>query len=173
MLSIQKLFGRDGKFYDLLEASAQQADTSVHHLVALLEKSTGYTIISVVPPSESDLVEGFGVGNAHIGVLRFLEREGFQIRAIAGSSFGGLVACFYAAGFNPDEIEQIFARVDQSRQRVGQHLHRVDRERRDDRLGRLGRFDWRLSRGRRCRGGAGRQRRASPFFLPGAAGTLR
>lgn len=38
MLSIQKLFGRDGKFYDLLEASAQQADTSVHHLVALLEK---------------------------------------------------------------------------------------------------------------------------------------
>lgn len=58
---------------------------------------------------------GGSKGNAHIGVLRFLEREGFQIRAIAGSSFGGLVACFYAAGFNPDEIEEIFARVDQSR----------------------------------------------------------
>ena len=38
MLSIQKIFGRDGKFYDLLEASAQQADTSVHHLVDLLTK---------------------------------------------------------------------------------------------------------------------------------------
>ena len=38
MLSIQKILGRDGKFYDLLEASAQQADGSVHHLVALLEK---------------------------------------------------------------------------------------------------------------------------------------
>src|SRR6266545_2287121 len=38
MFSIQKLIGRDGKFYDLLEASAQQADSSVHHLVALLEK---------------------------------------------------------------------------------------------------------------------------------------
>jgi len=38
MFSIQKLLGRDGKFYDLLEASAQQADSSVHHLVALLEK---------------------------------------------------------------------------------------------------------------------------------------
>src|SRR5213075_94976 len=38
MFSIQKLIGRDGKFYDLLEASAQQADGSVHHLVALLEK---------------------------------------------------------------------------------------------------------------------------------------
>ena len=38
MFSIQKLFGRDGKFYDLLETSAQQADSSVHHLIVLLEK---------------------------------------------------------------------------------------------------------------------------------------
>src|SRR5437867_9070374 len=38
MLSIQKIFGRDQKFYDLLEASAQQADASVHHLIGLLEK---------------------------------------------------------------------------------------------------------------------------------------
>jgi uncharacterized protein Yka (UPF0111/DUF47 family) len=38
MLSIQKILGRDQKFYDLLEASAQQADASVHHLIALLER---------------------------------------------------------------------------------------------------------------------------------------
>src|SRR3954453_490819 len=38
MFSIQKLIGRDEKFYDLLEASAQQADTSVHQLIGLLEK---------------------------------------------------------------------------------------------------------------------------------------
>src|SRR5918997_7086508 len=38
MFSIRKLLGRDEKFYDLLEASAQQADASVHHLVALLKK---------------------------------------------------------------------------------------------------------------------------------------
>jgi uncharacterized protein Yka (UPF0111/DUF47 family) len=38
MLSIQKILGHDQKFYDLLEASAQQADTSVHHLVDLLAK---------------------------------------------------------------------------------------------------------------------------------------
>ncbi len=56
---------------------------------------------------------GGSKGNAHIGVLRFLEREGFHIRAIAGTSFGGLVACFYAAGFTPDDIEEMFARVDQ------------------------------------------------------------
>src|SRR5919205_4312779 len=38
MFSIQKLIGRDQRFYDLLEASAQQADTSVHQLIALLQK---------------------------------------------------------------------------------------------------------------------------------------
>jgi len=38
MISIGRLFGHDTKFYDLLEASAQQADTSVHHLVDLLAK---------------------------------------------------------------------------------------------------------------------------------------
>ena len=38
MWSIQKILGRDQKFYDLLEASAQQADASVHHLIALLER---------------------------------------------------------------------------------------------------------------------------------------
>ena len=38
MFSIRKLLGNDDKFYDLLEASAQQADTSVHHLVDLLSK---------------------------------------------------------------------------------------------------------------------------------------
>jgi len=58
---------------------------------------------------------GGAKGNAHIGVLRFLEQQGFRIRAIAGSSFGGLVAGFYAAGFSPDQIEEIFAHVDQSK----------------------------------------------------------
>jgi uncharacterized protein Yka (UPF0111/DUF47 family) len=38
MFSIRKFLGHDEKFFDLLEASAEQADSSVHHLVALLEK---------------------------------------------------------------------------------------------------------------------------------------
>jgi uncharacterized protein Yka (UPF0111/DUF47 family) len=38
MFSIRKLLGHDEKFFDLLEASAQQADSSVHHLVDLLAK---------------------------------------------------------------------------------------------------------------------------------------
>jgi uncharacterized protein Yka (UPF0111/DUF47 family) len=36
MISIRKFLGHDEKFYDLLEASAKQADSSVHHLVDLL-----------------------------------------------------------------------------------------------------------------------------------------
>ena len=36
MFSIGRFLGHDQKFYDLLEASAQQADSSVHHLVDLL-----------------------------------------------------------------------------------------------------------------------------------------
>jgi NTE family protein len=58
---------------------------------------------------------GGAKGNSHIGVLRFLEQEGFRIRAIAGSSFGGMVACFYAAGFRPAQIEEIFSSMDQTR----------------------------------------------------------
>jgi uncharacterized protein Yka (UPF0111/DUF47 family) len=38
MISIGKILGHDEKFFDLLEASAQQADSSVHHLVDLLGK---------------------------------------------------------------------------------------------------------------------------------------
>ena len=38
VISIRRFLGHDEKFYDLLEASAQQADSSVHHLVDLLGK---------------------------------------------------------------------------------------------------------------------------------------
>ena len=38
MISIRRWLGHDEKFFDLLERSARQADSSVHQLVALLEK---------------------------------------------------------------------------------------------------------------------------------------
>src|SRR5512143_1574107 len=75
--------------------------------------------ITSSPKKEMEIAVALGgggaKGNSHIGVLRFLEKQGFRIRAIAGSSFGGLVACFYAAGFSPDQIEEIFTQVDQSK----------------------------------------------------------
>jgi NTE family protein len=54
-------------------------------------------------------------GNAHVGVLRVLEREGFRVRAVAGTSAGGIVAAAYASGYTPDQMEAIFAGVDQSK----------------------------------------------------------
>jgi len=56
-----------------LAPSSTQPEPSVlaagKTLTALLEKSTGYKFISVVPPTETDLVKAFGDKNAQIGLL--------------------------------------------------------------------------------------------------------
>ena len=44
------------------------------------------------------LGSGGARGLAHIGVIRALERQGWRIGAIAGSSMGALIGGFYAAG---------------------------------------------------------------------------
>jgi len=54
-------------------------------------------------------------GYAHIGVLRCLLAEGFRIRAIAGTSAGGIIAAVYAAGYSPDVMEEMFSKIDQSK----------------------------------------------------------
>lgn len=56
---------------------------------------------------------GGAKGNAHIGVLRRLEQEGFRIKGIAGTSYGGLIAVLYAAGYRPNDLETMFAGLDQ------------------------------------------------------------
>lgn len=56
---------------------------------------------------------GGAKGNAHIGVLRRLEAEGYRIRSVAGTSFGGIIAVLYAAGYSPKEIQAAFEGVDQ------------------------------------------------------------
>ncbi len=59
-------------------------------------------------------LSGGGVkGFAHIGVIRVLEREGYRIRGVAGSSAGGLVGALYALGFSPDEMEKRLRDIDQ------------------------------------------------------------
>jgi NTE family protein len=57
---------------------------------------------------------GGAKGNAHIGVLRRLENEGYKIRSVAGTSYGGLVAVLYAVGYSPNEIQTIFESTDQT-----------------------------------------------------------
>ena len=56
---------------------------------------------------------GGSKGNAHIGVLKVLEREGFRVRAVAGTSAGGMAASAYAAGCKPDQLEAHMSQVDQ------------------------------------------------------------
>src|SRR3989304_4706868 len=43
-------------------------------------------------------------GLAHIGVLAELERAGYRIAALAGTSIGGVMASLYAVGLSPDDI---------------------------------------------------------------------
>ena len=57
---------------------------------------------------------GGAKGNSHIGVIRRLEKEGFRVRGVAGTSFGGLIAVLYALGYAPDKIEETFASLDQT-----------------------------------------------------------
>jgi NTE family protein len=57
---------------------------------------------------------GGSKGMAHMGVLRCLENEGFEIQALAGTSAGGIVGALYAAGYTPDVIIERFTQVDQS-----------------------------------------------------------
>lgn len=53
-------------------------------------------------------------GYSHIGVIRRLEQEGIRIRAVAGTSAGGIIATLFAAGFSPDDMEDRLSKLDQN-----------------------------------------------------------
>jgi len=57
---------------------------------------------------------GGSKGFAHLGVLRCLEKQGYKICAVAGTSAGGIVAAIYAAGYSPQEMIEKFQQADQS-----------------------------------------------------------
>jgi NTE family protein len=54
-------------------------------------------------------------GGAHVGVLKALEELDIPIHCIAGTSMGAIIGGFYAAGYSPEEIEQIMDEMDWSR----------------------------------------------------------
>ncbi len=59
---------------------------------------------------------GGGVrGAAHIGVIRGLENAGYRIKAISGTSAGGIVGALYASGFTTNEIERLLRRLMKSK----------------------------------------------------------
>ncbi len=50
---------------------------------------------------------GAAKGLAHIGVLKALEEHQVPIDYVVGTSMGGIVAGFYAAGYSPEEMEAL------------------------------------------------------------------
>lgn len=56
---------------------------------------------------------GGSKGYAHIGVIRALEKMGINIKAVTGTSAGGLAAAVYAAGNEPDEIIDLVSQIRQ------------------------------------------------------------
>lgn len=61
------------------------------------------------PPAETGLVLGGGGarGLSHVGVMRVLEQLGFHADVVSGTSMGGLVGAFVAAGYSAAELEDI------------------------------------------------------------------
>lgn len=51
---------------------------------------------------------GGAKGMAHIGVIRVLEENNIPIDYIAGTSIGAIIGGLYAAGYSPDEMEELF-----------------------------------------------------------------
>ncbi len=50
---------------------------------------------------------GSALGIAHVGVIRELEAAGIPIDMVLGTSMGALVGGLYAAGYSPDEMEEL------------------------------------------------------------------
>ena len=70
---------------------------------------------------------GSAKGFAHIGVLRFLEREGIPVHVVAGTSMGAVVGGLYALGVGVDSLEALAGvlfsdRVDRDRLSIDQRL---------------------------------------------------
>ncbi|MCU1242577.1 MAG: putative esterase of the alpha-beta hydrolase superfamily [Candidatus Acidoferrum typicum] len=58
-------------------------------------------------------LEGGGaLGLAHIGVLQWFEEQHVPVDYIAGTSMGGLVGGFYAAGVSPADMKNLIERLD-------------------------------------------------------------
>jgi NTE family protein len=73
-------------------------------------------------------------GAAHVGVLRVLEELHVPIDCISGTSMGAIVGGFYAAGWSPDEIEDVLFSLNWDEVLTGEpaRLSRTFRRRQDD-----------------------------------------
>ncbi len=68
-----------------------------------------FTCLQINAQSVGLVLSGGGAkGMAHIGVIRVLEENNIPIDYIAGTSIGAIIGGLYAAGYSPDEMEELF-----------------------------------------------------------------
>lgn len=66
-------------------------------------------ILTAKPQSVGLVLSGGGAkGMAHIAVIKVLEENNIPIDFIAGTSIGAIVGGLYAAGYTPEEMEELF-----------------------------------------------------------------
>ncbi|MFH2035138.1 MAG: patatin-like phospholipase family protein [Candidatus Zixiibacteriota bacterium] len=73
---------------------------------------TEFQTISNQPTVGLALSGGGARGLAQIGVLKALEENHIRIKAIAGTSMGGIIGGLYASGYTTDQIIEIFKKID-------------------------------------------------------------
>ncbi|MDL2228726.1 patatin-like phospholipase family protein [Treponema sp. OttesenSCG-928-L16] len=58
------------------------------------------------------LAGGSAWGIAHVGVIKVIEELGIPVDIVVGTSMGSIIGGLYAAGYSPDEMEQIIINAD-------------------------------------------------------------
>jgi len=102
----------------LLRPVSSHAAQQPLHLTVPFKQVYGGLFLAATPKDKDfprlglALAGGGAKAAASIGVLKVLQEEGIPIAGIAGTSMGAGVGGFYAAGYRPEEIAQIFASND-------------------------------------------------------------
>ncbi len=105
-------------FSSFLLPGSSQAEQQQLRLTVPFKQVYGGLFLATTPEDKNlprlglALAGGGAKAAASIGVLKVLQDEGIPISAIAGTSMGAGVGGFYAAGYHPEEIAQIFASND-------------------------------------------------------------
>lgn len=113
ILSITNIWPQQWKIVGLDAPSSYKIDYETYKVINSDEYSTIIPNEEYFRPHISLILSGGGArGFAHIGVIQGLEKRGIKINSIVGTSIGAIVGSLYASGYTPDEIIDIFHKID-------------------------------------------------------------